>query len=310
MAYALFTGAACAVAAVILGRPVIAFLRARNLGKSISADGPESHMSKAGTPTMGGLLFMPVALAAALIAAVPEDRAVLLPICVGIALTALGAYDDLGTLLGREKREAHNRIDMVLKLIAFAVVGGLSAWLLYSVIDAPRLLVPHYGSYDITALTSAVLAAGQNPASNRSCARSASHTGTDSRLPFAVTGGPGRYSITPRVARKVRSPTRIPFTGAAACSRAAVFTTSPAAIPSPSAGRAPSVTSASPVLTASRTWIRSSPRTQSRIANAASTARSGSSSCATGAPNSAITASPMNFSTVPPNRSSSDRNRA
>jgi class 3 adenylate cyclase len=37
------------------------------------------------------------------------------------------------------------------------------------------------------------------------------------------------------------------------------------------------------------------------------TARSASSSCATGAPNTAITASPMNFSTVPPCRSSSPR---
>ena len=73
----------------------------------------------------------------------------LLPIIVGIVLTAVGVYDDLGTLLGREKREAHNRIDMVLKLSAFAAIGGLSAWLLYSVIDAPRLLVPHYGRYDI-----------------------------------------------------------------------------------------------------------------------------------------------------------------
>ncbi len=158
--------------------------------------------------------------------------------------------------------------------------------------------------------TSAVLAAGQNPAPNRPCVPSASHTGTGSRLPFAATGGPWLYSITARVARKVRSPTRTPFTGAAACSRAAVFTTSPAAIPSPSVGRAPNVISASPVFTASRTWIRSSARTQSRIASAARTARSGSSSWVSGAPNSAITASPMNFSTVPPNRSSSARNRA
>ena len=45
----------------------------------------------------------------------------------------------------------------------------------------------------------------------------------------------------------------------------------------------------------------------SRTASAARTARSGSSSCATGAPKTAITASPMNFSTVPPKRSSSIR---
>ena len=111
------------------------------------------------------------------------------------------------------------------------------------------------------------------------------------------------------VARYVCSPTRIPSTGAADCSRAAVFTTSPDAMPSPSDGRAPNDTSASPVLTPIRTLSSLSSVTQSRIASAARTARSGSSSCATGAPKSATTASPMNFSTVPPKCSSSDRSR-
>ena len=55
------------------------------------------------------------------------------------------------------------------------------------------------------------------------------------------------------VARYVVSSTRTPLTGAALWSRAAVLTTSPAAIPSPSLGRAPRVTSASPVVTAMRT---------------------------------------------------------
>ena len=92
--------------------------------------------------------------------------------------------------------------------------------------------------------------------------------------------------------------------------RAAVLTTSPATIPSPSAGRASTVTSASPVLTAMRIWSAGCSTAQSRIASAARTARSGSSSCAGGAPKTAITASPMNFSTVPPCRSSSSRRRA
>ena len=75
-------------------------------------------------------------------------------------------------------------------------------------------------------------------------------------------------------------------------------------------GRASRVTSASPVLTAMRTSSWPSSTIPSRIASAARTARSGSSSCATGAPKTAITASPMNFSTVPPRRSSSWRSRA
>ena len=76
--------------------------------------------------------------------------------------------------------------------------------------------------------------------------------------------------------------------------------------------RASSATSASPVVTAMRTCSSSpcSVESASRIASAARTARSGSSSCATGAPKTAITASPMNFSTVPPKRSSSARSRA
>ena len=107
-----------------------------------------------------------------------------------------------------------------------------------------------------------------------------------------------------------RLPGENPFTGAAACMRAAVLTTSPATIASPSAARAPRLTSASPVLTAIRTCSASCSCAQSRIASAARTARSGSSSWAVGAPKTAITASPMNFSTVPPWRSSSARTRA
>ena len=149
MTYALLTGAACAIAAAMLGRPLIAFLRAKKLGKSISSEGPESHAVKAGTPTMGGVLFMGVALLAALIAGVPKDRDVLLPVVVGLVMMAVGIFDDFGTLLGREKYGAHERTGMLLKLGAFTGIGVVSAWLLYGVIDAPRLLVPHYGAYDI-----------------------------------------------------------------------------------------------------------------------------------------------------------------
>jgi phospho-N-acetylmuramoyl-pentapeptide-transferase len=106
-------------------------------------------MVKAGTPTFGGLLIFGVALPLALVAAVPQDADMLLPIAVAAALVAVGFYDDMGTLIDRENREAHDRTTMVLKLIAFAVIGVVASLLLYDGIDAPRLLVPHYGSYDI-----------------------------------------------------------------------------------------------------------------------------------------------------------------
>jgi phospho-N-acetylmuramoyl-pentapeptide-transferase len=68
---------------------------------------------------------------------------------IAAVLGVVGWYDDLGTLIDRENREAHDRTTMILKLIAFAVIGLVAAPILYEGIDAPRLLVPHFGSYDI-----------------------------------------------------------------------------------------------------------------------------------------------------------------
>jgi phospho-N-acetylmuramoyl-pentapeptide-transferase len=149
MTYALLWGAASAVISMLLGYPLIAWLRAKKLGKSISAEGPETHLAKAGTPTFGGLLIMGVALAVTLIAAVPKDRDVLLPILIAAALVPVGVFDDMGTIVDREKREAHDRTNMILKLVAFAAVSVVAAFVLYDGIEAPRLLVPHYGGYDI-----------------------------------------------------------------------------------------------------------------------------------------------------------------
>ena len=149
MTTALLAGCVAALVAVVAGYPMIAFLREKKLGKAISADGPESHMVKAGTPTFGGLLIFAVALPVALVAAVPQDADVLLPIAIAAVLVVVGWYDDLGTLIDRESREAHDRTTMILKLIAFTVIGVVAALILYEGIDAPRLLVPHYGSYDI-----------------------------------------------------------------------------------------------------------------------------------------------------------------
>jgi len=144
-----FAGCIAAALAVVAGVPLIAFLRKRKLGKAISVEGPQTHMVKAGTPTFGGLLIFGVGLAVALIFAVPQDADVLLPIAVAAVLVAVGFYDDLGTLVDREQREAHDRKGMLLKLAGFTVVAVVAAVLLYGPLDAPRLLVPHYGSYDI-----------------------------------------------------------------------------------------------------------------------------------------------------------------
>src|SRR5581483_5250707 len=46
------------IASILIGPRFIAFLRRNEFGQHIREEGPEHHFSKAGTPTMGGLLIL------------------------------------------------------------------------------------------------------------------------------------------------------------------------------------------------------------------------------------------------------------
>lgn len=86
---------------------MIAALKRKRVGQTISEDGPESHKPKAGTPTMGGLIILAGILAAALVliyiyiksgahAAYDPYMAAVLFLTVGFA--ALGLIDDYLTI--------------------------------------------------------------------------------------------------------------------------------------------------------------------------------------------------------------------
>ena len=60
--------------AAIAGQLLIPLLRRLKAGQSIRADGPTWHMSKQGTPTMGGIMFI-VAIGAAVVVAGWDDLA-------------------------------------------------------------------------------------------------------------------------------------------------------------------------------------------------------------------------------------------
>ncbi|MEN9230464.1 MAG: phospho-N-acetylmuramoyl-pentapeptide-transferase [Thermostichus sp. DG02_5_bins_236] len=57
---------ASVVASMVLGSLLIPWLRRWKAGQVIRQEGPQSHLKKAGTPTMGGISFLPVGLLVAL----------------------------------------------------------------------------------------------------------------------------------------------------------------------------------------------------------------------------------------------------
>jgi phospho-N-acetylmuramoyl-pentapeptide-transferase len=112
MALALTLGTVSFVLASIWGGTFIRLLRRFRIGKQIRIEGPQSHMVKLGTPTMGGLLILATILVVTLVAHVVEivkqretADSVLIPLVIMIAFGALGAVDDWAGVRGRRKGE-------------------------------------------------------------------------------------------------------------------------------------------------------------------------------------------------------------
>lgn len=83
------------ITSMLFGPGVIAVLKRRRMGQIISEDGPESHKSKAGTPTMGGLIILAGVFAATLVAVLALQSRWIAPFGVGLTRS----YDVLAVLL-------------------------------------------------------------------------------------------------------------------------------------------------------------------------------------------------------------------
>jgi len=58
MARVLVAALVAMIIAILSGPTFISFLRKNEFGQHIREEGPQTHLAKQGTPTMGGLLFL------------------------------------------------------------------------------------------------------------------------------------------------------------------------------------------------------------------------------------------------------------
>ena len=78
---------------VVLGVTYIEFLQTRKFGQFVREDGPETHLIKAGTPTMGGVVML-LGLVAALVVVARLNVATLATLLIVSAVAGIGLYDD------------------------------------------------------------------------------------------------------------------------------------------------------------------------------------------------------------------------
>jgi phospho-N-acetylmuramoyl-pentapeptide-transferase len=96
--YISFRAAGATVTALLLaflvGPPVIRRLRARKVGQIVRAEGPASHQSKRGTPTMGGLIILLATIVPTLLWAPLTNRFVVVAMLSILWMGCIGFLDD------------------------------------------------------------------------------------------------------------------------------------------------------------------------------------------------------------------------
>jgi phospho-N-acetylmuramoyl-pentapeptide-transferase len=112
MDFALILASISFMLAVVWGPFLIRILRHYRMGKRIRIDGPRGHMTKQGTPTMGGLMIVfPVLLITLalniynLLGQTVVGRSILVPLGVMLAYALIGAVDDVAGVRGMRSGE-------------------------------------------------------------------------------------------------------------------------------------------------------------------------------------------------------------
>ncbi len=98
--------AACSamLISMLVGPFVIARLNDLQIGQTIRSEGPESHLVKAGTPTMGGALILLAVLGSTLLWADLDNRYVWIVIVTTAAFGAIGWVDDYRKVVRKDTR--------------------------------------------------------------------------------------------------------------------------------------------------------------------------------------------------------------
>ncbi|MGB0678340.1 MAG: phospho-N-acetylmuramoyl-pentapeptide-transferase [Polyangiales bacterium] len=109
-------------------------LRRRQIGQVVRDDGPESHLSKSGTPTMGGALMLVVLVGTTVLWADPANAMVWIVLLVTLSYGGLGFLDDFAKIRAKSAAGLSARQKLMAQFAVALLVG------LYLYVDLPAWL--------------------------------------------------------------------------------------------------------------------------------------------------------------------------
>lgn len=127
----------------IVGPVMIRRLTHHQIGQTVRSDGPQSHLSKAGTPTMGGTLLLVAVAVSTLFWANLSNRYVWIVILVTLLFGVIGFYDDYKKLVLNDSRGLSARY----KYLWQSIVGAGAAYALFATSSLPaetQLIIPFF----------------------------------------------------------------------------------------------------------------------------------------------------------------------
>lgn len=148
---------------VIFMPPYIRALQHIGFGKRIREEGPDSHLVKQGTPTMGGLLVIVVVLAIFILLRGVPERGIIAPIAALAGVGLLGAFDDSLNARTGEGISARQKLvwqTVVAIVAAFQIqstyhITGIRVPFVGDVAVPPAIYVP-FGAFAIVATSNGV----------------------------------------------------------------------------------------------------------------------------------------------------------
>ena len=149
---ALLIAAAVSMGGSLIGTQVLVpWLTARGVGQPIRLDGPQGHLTKAGTPTMGGVAIVLGAVSGYLVSHLRSEtiftRSGIVLVLAIVAASGVGLLDDW-IKVSRERNLGLNKSTKVIGLVA--VAAGFSLLAIYWAQASPVLAITRAGFPDIT----------------------------------------------------------------------------------------------------------------------------------------------------------------
>ena len=131
---------------LLVGPFMIRYLSSYKIGQSVRDDGPESHFSKEGTPTMGGALILVAIVISTLLWSDLSSRFVWIVLFVTAGFGAIGWVDDYKKIaLGNSKG-----LSAKAKYFWQSVLGFVAAYVLFMTAEMPietSLIVPFFKDF-------------------------------------------------------------------------------------------------------------------------------------------------------------------